>query len=114
LATGGILGAGIVAEENGTLREVIFDLPLAAVPERSRWFDPEFLSLRGHPVYRAGIAVNKRLQPLDAADGVIYTNLYVAGTTLAHCDALRERSFEGVALSTGFVAAQQCEAMNKQ
>lgn len=109
LATGGILGSGIVAEEIGTLREVIFNLPLAAVPERSDWFDSEFLSLRGHPIYRAGIAVNERLQPLDAANNVVYTNLYIAGTTLAHCDTLLERSFEGVALSTGFVAAQQCQ-----
>lgn len=112
LATGGILGSGIVAEDMDTLREVIFDLPLAAVPKRSEWFDPEFLSLRGHPIYRAGVAVNERLQPLDAANNVLYTNLYVAGTTLAHCDALLERSFEGVALSTGFVAAQQCEPKN--
>ena len=112
LATGGILGSGIIAETD-RLREVIFNLPLAAVPERSHWFDPEFLSLRGHPIYRAGVAVNERLQPLDAANNVLYTNLYVAGTTLAHCDALLERSFEGVALSTGFVAAQQCEATNR-
>ncbi|MGQ9786455.1 MAG: glycerol-3-phosphate dehydrogenase subunit GlpB [Anaerolineae bacterium] len=112
LATGGILGSGIVAEDADTLREVIFNLPLAAVPERSDWFDPEFLSLRGHPIYRAGVAVNERLQPVDAAHNVLYSNLYVAGTTLAYCDALLERSFEGVALSTGFVAAQQCEAKN--
>ncbi|MGC8879091.1 MAG: glycerol-3-phosphate dehydrogenase subunit GlpB [Anaerolineae bacterium] len=112
LATGGILGSGIVAEDTDTLREVIFNLPLAAVPERDQWFDQEFLSLRGHPIYRAGIAVNERLQPLDAANHVLYANLYVVGTTLAHCDALLERSFEGVALSTGFVAAQQCETTN--
>ncbi len=109
LATGGILGSGIVAADPGTLREVIFNLPLAAVPERSNWFSAEFLSPGGHPIYQAGVLANERLQPLDANHHVIYTNLYVAGTTLAHCDAVRERSFEGVALSTGFVAAQQCK-----
>ncbi|MCS7260132.1 MAG: glycerol-3-phosphate dehydrogenase subunit GlpB [Anaerolineae bacterium] len=110
LATGGILGSGIVAADMETLREVVFNLPLAGVPEHRDWFDAEFLSLRGHPIYRAGVAVNARLQPLDAADNVLYTNLYVAGTTLAYCDTLLERSFEGVALGTGFVAAQQCTA----
>ncbi len=107
LATGGILGGGMVADQEGTLREVIFGLPLAAVPERSDWFAPEFFAPGGHPIYRAGVEVNERLQPVDADGQVVCENLRAAGSTLAHCDGVRERSFEGVALATGFTAAKQ-------
>jgi glycerol-3-phosphate dehydrogenase subunit B len=107
LATGGILGGGMVADQEGTLREVIFGLPLAAVPERSDWFAPEFFAPGGHPIYRAGVEVNERLQPVDAGGHIVYENLRAAGSTLAHCDGVRERSFEGVALTTGFAAAHQ-------
>ena len=107
LATGGILGNGIVGDHEGKLREVVFGLPLAAVPAREDWFAAEFLAPGGHPIYRAGVDVNTHLQPVDAAQHVLYENLRAAGSTLAHNDTLRERSFEGVALATGFVAGQQ-------
>ena len=104
LATGGILGDGIVADQYGALREVVFGLPLAAVPGREDWFAPEFFAPAGHPIYRAGVEVDERLQPVDAGGHVVYQNLRAAGSTLAHCDTVRERSFEGVALATGFAA----------
>lgn len=104
LATGGILGGGIVADASGEVREVVCGLPVAAVPEREDWFAPEFLAPGGHPIYRAGLAVDEQLRPLDAGRKVVYANLRAAGSTLARCDSVRERSFEGVALVTGFVA----------
>jgi glycerol-3-phosphate dehydrogenase subunit B len=104
LATGGILGGGIVADASGEVREVVCGLPVAAVPAREAWFAPEFLAPAGHPIYRAGLAVDVQLRPLDAHGKVVYSNLRAAGNALAHCDSVRERSFEGVALATGFVA----------
>jgi glycerol-3-phosphate dehydrogenase subunit B len=103
LATGGILGEGIVAEYCGGLREVVFGLPVAAPADRSEWFHPEFFDPRGHPIYRAGVEANARLQPLDAAGNVVYENLLAVGATLAGYDTLRERSYEGVALATGYM-----------
>ena len=50
--------------------------------------------------------VNGAYQPLDSEGQVVYENLMVIGTGLAHCDALRERAFEGVALVTGYQAGK--------
>lgn len=102
LATGGILGGGIVAQQDGTLREVVFGLPVEGEEDRSRWFHRDFLDPRGHPVYRAGLAADKDFRPTDASGRPLYTNLFVAGTTLAGAEVIRERSFDGVALVTGY------------
>jgi glycerol-3-phosphate dehydrogenase subunit B len=104
LATGGILGGGITADHAGQVREVIFDLPLDLPESRLDWFRKDFMDAQGHPIYRSGIVVNDSLQPVDGDDRVLYQNLYAAGTTLAGCDPIRERSFDGVALATGYAA----------
>lgn len=107
LATGGILGGGIFANHDGSVREVIFDLPVNAPPERDDWFRRDFLDPNGHPVQRAGLVVNESFQPIDTEGNVVYENLYAAGTTLAHAETLRERSFEGVALTTGYCVGER-------
>lgn len=106
LATGGLLGGGITTDYAGSIREVIFDLPVTAPESRVDWFHRDFLDKRGHPIYRSGIKVNTAFQPVNGGGAPLYDNLYVAGTTLAHNEVIRERSFEGVALSTGYAAAQ--------
>jgi glycerol-3-phosphate dehydrogenase subunit B len=106
LATGGILGGGLVADHLGRVSETVFDLPLEAPPSRLDWFKQAFLDGAGHPIYRAGLNVNSRFQPLDNEGRAVYENLYAAGTTLAHCEVIRERSFEGVALATGYVVGE--------
>jgi glycerol-3-phosphate dehydrogenase subunit B len=107
LATGGILGGGITTDHKGHVREVVFGLPLSAPPDRSAWFRRGFLDPSGHPIYQAGLSVNAAFQPVDEEGQVLYQNLYAAGTTLAHCEALRERSLEGVALVTGYLVGKQ-------
>ncbi|MCI0395176.1 MAG: glycerol-3-phosphate dehydrogenase subunit GlpB [Chloroflexi bacterium] len=102
LATGGILGGGIATNHEGEVREVVFDLPVAAPAGRQAWFKPQFLDREGHPIYRAGLVVDKALQPLNGDRRPAYSNLFAAGTTLAHCEVIRERSLEGVALATGY------------
>ena len=101
LATGGILGGGITTNIEGEAREVVFDLPVTAPDSRRDWFKQQFMDKEGHPIYRAGLTVNETFQPLNG-DGPVYENVYAAGTTLAHCEVIRERSFEGVALATGY------------
>jgi glycerol-3-phosphate dehydrogenase subunit B len=107
LATGGILGGGISTNYLGEAREAVFDLPVTAPASHVDWFHLDFLDRRGHPIYRSGIAVNEQLQPLAGNAGPLYENLRCAGTTLAHAEVIRERSFEGVAIATGFAAARQ-------
>lgn len=106
LATGGILGGGIQADHLGVVRELLFNLPLHAPENRLEWFQREFLDPSGHPIYRSGVMVNPQFQPVDADGRLPYANVWVAGTTLAHCDPIRERSFEGIALSTGFAVGE--------
>lgn len=106
LATGGILGGGIVTDYTGGVREVIFDLPVSAPDSRIDWFHRDFLDRRGHPIYRSGLTVNEQFQPVNGDTTAVYDNVYAAGTTLAHCEVIRERSFEGVALATGYAVAQ--------
>ena len=103
LASGGILGGGIQANYGGVVRESVFDLPVKAPSKHEEWFDRTFLSQQGHPIYRAGLLVNKQFQPIDHQGQVVYENLYVAGTILANTDSLQERSFDGVSLVSGYM-----------
>jgi glycerol-3-phosphate dehydrogenase subunit B len=105
LATGGILGGGITTNIDGEAREVVFDLPVNAPDGRLNWFKQQFMDKEGHPIYRSGLTVDENFQPVNGSSpdrGPVYENVYAAGTTLAHCEVIRERSFEGVALATGY------------
>lgn len=106
LATGGILGSGFNSDLNGRVWETIFDLPLTVPQKRSDWFEPRFLSRAGHPVFQGGIAVNQDFQPIDADGRPLYANLWATGHGLTYCDPLQERSLEGTAVVSGFIAGQ--------
>lgn len=105
LASGGILGGGIHADHCGRVKETVFDLPMTAPQSRTQWLRPLFLDRRGHPIFQAGVSVDQRFRPLDQAGAPIYDNLRAAGSTLAHTDPIRERSREGIAIATGYAAA---------
>jgi glycerol-3-phosphate dehydrogenase subunit B len=106
LASGGILGGGIQTDYSGAVHEVIFDLPLVAPEGRARWFRQQFLGHQGHPIYAAGLDVDEAFRPLDRVRKPVFANLYAAGTILAHNEVIRERSFDGVALSTGYTVGK--------
>lgn len=106
LATGGLLGGGFSSDHSGRVWETIFGLPLSIPDKRSAWFRPEFLDSAGHPIFQGGIEVNERWQPVDGSGNVVYGNLWAAGNLLAHADAIRTRSHEGIALATGAAAAR--------
>jgi glycerol-3-phosphate dehydrogenase subunit B len=106
LATGGIAGGGLRADYGGGLREVALGLPVAAPASRAEWFHSKFMDQRGHPIYRAGIAVDRTLRAVDREGQVVYENVRVAGVTLAGAEPVRERCYEGLAIATGFAAAQ--------
>jgi glycerol-3-phosphate dehydrogenase subunit B len=101
LATGGLLGGGIAAEADGTLREVVAGLEVSGPISRAEWFGPQ-AHPGGHPVYRAGI---RPREDLSAAEG-----MFVAGGLLAGADPIEEGSLEGIALATGWVAGRNAAA----
>ncbi|MBK9943451.1 MAG: glycerol-3-phosphate dehydrogenase subunit GlpB [Kouleothrix sp.] len=106
LATGGVAGGGVRTDHTGSTWETALGLPLQAPGGRGEWFAPRFLNEAGHPIYRAGIATNPQLQPLDAAGAVVYRNVAVSGAALAGSDPIRERCYSGMALATGWRAGQ--------
>lgn len=107
LATGGILGGGLVADYEGAVREVVFGLPVVA-PENGRagWFQRQFLAPGGHPVFNSGLDISDDFKPVDTEGNVILNNVFIAGSNLAHSDTIRERSLEGVALSSAYKIAE--------
>jgi glycerol-3-phosphate dehydrogenase subunit B len=106
LTTGGILGGGFDSDHTGHIWETVFDLPLTIPQHRYQWFRPEFMNPAGHPVFNGGVAVDGRMQPVDAAGKVVYGNLWAAGGTLASVDPIQQHSLEGIAIATGVAAAQ--------
>jgi glycerol-3-phosphate dehydrogenase len=107
LATGGILGGGINTTYDGQVFETLFNIPVNASRERQDWFGRKFIAGEGHPIYRAGMAVNMEFKPVDINGKVLFNNLHAAGSCLANFDPLRERSLEGTALVTGWCAGSQ-------
>jgi glycerol-3-phosphate dehydrogenase len=101
LATGGILGGGIAIDQDGNAREPIFNLPIASSNDLNHWFQREYFSEIGHPIFKTSVSVNRSFQPIDNHGEVIYSNLYAIGNQSANCDPIRERSLEGIALATG-------------
>lgn len=106
LATGGILGGGFDSDHTGAIWETVFGLPLTIPQRRHQWFRPAFMDPAGHPVFNGGVAVDGRMQPVDAAGKVIYSNLWAAGGALASVDPIQQHSLEGIAIATGVAAAK--------
>jgi glycerol-3-phosphate dehydrogenase subunit B len=106
LATGGVAGGGVRTDHAGTVWETALGLPLNAPAERGQWFSPRFLDERGHPIYRAGVATDGQMRPLDADGKVVYANVAVAGAAMAGSDPIRERCYSGLALATGWKAGK--------
>ncbi len=101
LATGSFLGGGFTASNDGYAHDTVFSLRLSPPQNHAGWFEGEFLSPSGHPIFKSGIAVNARFQPVQDGNPT-FENLFVTGTSLPNFDPLQERSLEGVALVSGF------------
>jgi glycerol-3-phosphate dehydrogenase subunit B len=97
LATGGFASGGLALDSHWQAREVALGLPVTGVPDGER-FLPEYFA--EHPMGRAGVAVDGRLRP----EGL--ENVLVAGATLAGAVPWREKSGDGISLTTGHRAAE--------
>jgi len=106
LATGGILGGGISLDADGKIHESILNLEIY-LPELSQvWFSPQFLDPMGHSIFHTGITVDQNFRPVDRYARPIYDNLFAVGTGLSGGDYVQERSWDGVALVSGYLAGK--------
>ena len=105
LASGGLAAGGIRVDSYGKVREAVFDLPLAGLPDANGRppFRPTYLDEQ--PLDRVGVAVDDALRPTDLGGAPRFENLYAAGATLAGAAPWREASGNGLSLSTGYAAA---------
>jgi glycerol-3-phosphate dehydrogenase subunit B len=103
LATGRFLGKGLRADRK-TIRETVFDLPIAQPGPRTDWHNPTFFQPQGHPINQCGLETDATMRPLDGSAKPIHPRLYAAGAILAHHDWMRMKCGAGLALATAFQA----------
>ncbi len=105
LASGGLAAGGIRVDSYGNVRESVFDLPLAGVPEANGRppFRPTYLDEQ--PLDRVGVAVDEALRPTDPEGALRFENLHAAGAILAGAAPWREASGNGLSLASGYAAA---------
>ena len=112
LATGGIAGGGLVATADGRLEEPLLGLPVEA-PAVSEWLAGDPFDPAGHPLEAAGIRVDRELRPVVSPRGpAILDNVRIVGSLLAGQRYLRERCGDGVALSSGWLAARSIRGID--
>ena len=104
LATGSFFSGGLVSEFS-RVREPVFGLRVHSHAERSKWHAPEFFPRQGHPFLEYGVETDENLNPLTD-DGRRIKNLYCTGALLPHYNPIKEGSGGGVAVSTGYRAAE--------
>ena len=104
LATGGFASGGLELDSRWAARETALGLPLPACRRRRGALPPGYFD--EHPIARAGIAVDDELRPLDAGGERVLENVLVAGATLAGAEPWKEKSGDGLSLSTGHRAAE--------
>jgi glycerol-3-phosphate dehydrogenase subunit B len=105
LATGGIAGGGIVADNSGRLDEIVLGLPVEA-PEPANWLSADAFDRQGHPLELAGIRTDRDLRPVGPSGEPEFENVRVVGTLLAGQRYLRERCRDGVSIASGQLAAR--------
>lgn len=102
LASGGVLMGGLEVGSTGTVTEPNFGLAVYQTdPLAVGAVDPTLDAL-----HETGVETDLQLRPL-AMNEPQFENLFVTGTTLAHWHPTREASSEGVAIATGWRAAQE-------
>lgn len=107
LCSGRFFGKGLHADRQG-IREPLFNLPVVQPQSRADWHHKDLLHTDGHPINRAGVAVDDSFRPMDSSGHVLYNNLFAAGAILAHQDWIRQKCGSGLAIATAFGAIKAC------
>ncbi|MBP8281840.1 MAG: glycerol-3-phosphate dehydrogenase subunit GlpB [Aeromonas sp.] len=100
LASGSFFSRGLESRLRG-IREPIFDADVLSLEERDAWAGRRLFD--HHPFMGFGVKTDDMLRVMRG--GKPLTNLYGAGSVLAHYDPISEGSGSGVAVATGWQAA---------
>jgi glycerol-3-phosphate dehydrogenase subunit B len=103
LATGGISAGGIKVDVPGTASEPALGLPVHAPGPDEAGFGPGYHD--EHPMETAGLRVDSNLRPVGPDGEPVYPNVYAAGAVIGGARPWREKSGDGISLSTGYLAA---------
>ena len=101
LATGGVLGGGLLVDSD-RVQETVFHLPCKAPRGLARTGAHVFSR---HPIQSVGIAVDSMLRPVDQGNCVL-ENVFLAGRILEGYDHAHEKCGHGVAIATGWRAGR--------
>lgn len=101
VATGGVLNGGIILGE-GVAKENVFGIELPVPANVDEWTSREIFAEQ--PLAKVGVKVDASMRPVDGQNAQILENVFFAGQTLGGYDYTREKSGQGVAISTGWVA----------
>lgn len=102
LAAGGLGGDGLVSGP-GWVGEPLFQLPVYQQPGEE-WTAPHLWGEQPYACF--GLRVNREMRPLDEKGRLCASNLYAAGSIIAHFDEVAEKSTGGVDIATGFTAGK--------
>lgn len=105
VSTGGVLMGGLEIQSDGIARETMFDLGVVQTSPLSVTAVDQTLDA----LHKCGVETDNQLNPIDK-DGVALPNLFVTGQTLANCNPAAELSADGLAIATGWVAANNASA----
>lgn len=103
LATGSFFSHGLKANKT-SIYESTFGLDIDAAEPRTEWYSYSFFPKEGHPFMAFGVKTDSKFRPYY--EGELVKNLYCAGAILAHYHPVVEGSGNGVAISTGYKAAE--------
>ena len=113
LASGRFLGQGLHADRHA-IRETIFDLPVHQPGHRTRWHRKQLFDRAGHPIHQAGLVVDTLQRPCDAQGHSIHSNLFAAGSILAHQDWIRQKCGSGLAIASAYAAVRASQTVTGQ
>ena len=105
LSTGSFFSGGLTSSFDN-IEEPIFNLKLFGKQKRNNWYSQQFFDKSSHPFLEYGVDTNKNLQP-KTGDGKTIKNLFCTGAILSRYNPIKEGSGGGVAVSTGYYAAQK-------
>ena len=103
LATGSFFSQGLKASAD-SMEEPIFGLDMDQTASRTDWYSSAFFSPQSHPFLSMGVKTTSQLQAIKS--GHIIDNFYCAGAILSGYNPVLEGSGSGVAISSGFHAAE--------
>jgi len=106
LSTGRFIGGGLVSDEE-KIFEPIFNLPVVQPQSREGWFEKSFFDTLPYPIHHAGILTDPSFRPINEKGELIFENVWVAGSILAHHRCVTEKSREGIEIATGYMAAKR-------